>query len=130
MLSDANLPHKYWGETVMTATYLQNRLSSRAIKNTPFEMWHGSKPCIGHIRVFGCKAYAYIPSEKWSKLENRAIEGILVGYSEQIKGYRILHPKTDKVTIRHSVYFDESPSSETPIPESCEVNMPSIPEEK
>lgn len=130
ILSDGNLPHKYWGEAVMTATYLQNRLPSRAIKSTPFEMWHGSKPSIGHIRVFGCKAYAYIPSEKRSKLENRAIEGILVGYSEQTKGYRNLHPKIDKVTIRCSVYFDETPSPETLIPESCEVNMPSKPEEK
>lgn len=130
MLSDANLPHKYWGEAVMTATYQQNRLTSKDIKSTPFEMWHGSKPSIGHTRVFGRKAYAYIPCEKRSKLENRAMEGILEGYNEQTKGYRILYPITDKMTINCSVYFDESPSPETQIPESCEMNMPSKPEEK
>ena len=42
----------------------------------------------------------------------------------------ILHPKTDKVTISCSVYFDESPLSEAPISESCDVNIPSKPQEK
>lgn len=34
------------------------------------------------------------------------------------------------MTISNSVYFDESPSPETLIPESCEVNRPSKPEER
>src|SRR5712671_4563035 len=31
MLQDAQLPNRFWGEAVLTATYLQNRLPSRAI---------------------------------------------------------------------------------------------------
>lgn len=114
----------------MTTPYLQNRLPSRANEGTPFKMQHESKPRIGHIRISVWNAYAYISSEKRSKLENRAIEHIQVGYSEQTRGYRILHPKTNNVTISHSVYFAESPSPETPIAESYEVNMPNKPDEK
>ena len=41
MLLDAGLPLKYWGEAVMTAVYLQNRLPTKATGKTPFELWNG-----------------------------------------------------------------------------------------
>lgn len=116
MLTDSGLPDKYWGEAAATATYLQNRLLSKAVRKTPYELWHGKKPSLKHIRVFGCRAFAYIPAEKRSKLQNRAVEGVLVGYSEHSKGYRILNPKTGKVIISNSVTFIEETRDDVIIP--------------
>lgn len=53
MLFDAGLPTKYWGEAISTACYIQNRLPTRAAEKTPFELWNGIKPDIGHVQVFG-----------------------------------------------------------------------------
>jgi transposase InsO family protein len=103
MLLDAGLSQQYWGEAVMTAVYLQNRLPTKATVKTPFELWHGEKPDLSHIRIFGCKAFAYIPKEKRTKFDDHAIETILVGYSEQTKGYRLLLTKTNKIIISRSV---------------------------
>ncbi len=111
MLFDAGLPTTYWGEALLTACYLQNRLPTRATDKTPFELWNGSRPDIGHIRVFGCKAYAHVPEEKRTKWDAKATEGVLVGYSETSKGYRILHPNTNKITISRTVVFDEGVGS-------------------
>ena len=116
MLTDSGLPEKYWGEAAQTATYLQNRLHSKATTKTPYELWHSRKPSIGHLKVFGSKAFAYIPGEKRSKLQNRAIEGVFVGYADNTKGYRIIDPKTDKVTISSSVTFIEDPRNEVTEP--------------
>ena len=107
MLNDARLDNKYWGETVLTATYLQNRLPTRSTQKTPFELWHGFLPYIGHLKVFGAKAFSYIPKQLRRKLDCNAEEGILIGYSTTTKGYRILNPLTEKVTISRSVKFDE-----------------------
>ena len=109
MLFDANLPTKYWGEAVMTACYLQNRLPTKGTEThqTPYEMWNESKPDLSHLRVFGSKAFVHIPKEKRTKWDTHAEEGVLVGYSESSKGYRILHRATNKVTISRSVVFDE-----------------------
>ena len=99
MLLDANLENKYWGEAIMTATYLQNRLPTKATEQTPYEMWSERKSDLSEIRVFGSKPYFYVPKEKCSKWDNRAEEGIFVGYCEKAKGYRILQPATNKIII-------------------------------
>src|SRR6218665_572036 len=85
MLLDAGLPLKYWGEAVMTAVYLS------------------------HIRIFGCKAFAYVPKEKRTEFDDRATEAVLVGYSERSKGYRLLQTDTctNRIIISRSVTFDE-----------------------
>ena len=76
MLFDAGLPTKYWGEAVMTACYVQNRLPTKATDKTPFELWNGSKPDIKHLRVFGCKAYVHVPDKKRTKWDARATVGV------------------------------------------------------
>ncbi|GBO15517.1 Retrovirus-related Pol polyprotein from transposon TNT 1-94 [Araneus ventricosus] len=89
MLSEAGLPHKFWGEAVCTATYFQNRLSTKPNKKTPYELWTNRKPDLSHIRIFECKAYAYVLKQKRGKLEDKAVEGVFLGYDNRSKGYRI-----------------------------------------
>ena len=56
---------------------------------TPEEAFSGKKPDVGHIRIFGCIAYSYIPKEKRTKLEPTAEKDIFVGYNETSKAFRI-----------------------------------------
>ena len=88
--------------------YLLNLLPTRALKgNTPYEMWHGVKPSVEHLKVFGCVCYALVPEVKRDKLDHKAEMGIFLGYSNNIKGYRILNLKTEKVRVYRNVRFDE-----------------------
>jgi hypothetical protein len=59
---------------------------------TPEEAFIGRRPDIGHLRMFGCLTYSHVPSEKRTKQEPTTEKGILVGYSETTKGYRIYLP--------------------------------------
>ena len=62
MLVDAKMPHKFWAEALSTAVYLKNRSPTKAVKGmTPFEAWTGKKRKVGHLRAFGCVAYAHVP---------------------------------------------------------------------
>ncbi|KAJ0493602.1 putative RNA-directed DNA polymerase [Helianthus annuus] len=55
---EANLPKRFWGECVLTAAYVINRLPSKVIGNkTPFELLHNQKPDYDFMRTFGCLAY-------------------------------------------------------------------------
>ncbi|KRZ71003.1 Retrovirus-related Pol polyprotein from transposon TNT 1-94 [Trichinella papuae] len=110
MLTDAKLPERFWGEAVCTAAYLQNRLPSRSISKTPFELWTGIKPNVDHIRIFGSKAYSYIPKQKRRKWDNKAREGVIVGYGSTTKGYRLLNPTTNEIWISRSVKIIEDDS--------------------
>ena len=78
MLFDEDLPIKYWGEAVITACYIHNRLPTRATTKTPYELWNGEKPNSEHIRVFWSKAYAHVPKENCTKFDAHIVEGVLV----------------------------------------------------
>ncbi|GBM15718.1 Retrovirus-related Pol polyprotein from transposon TNT 1-94 [Araneus ventricosus] len=108
LLSEANLPQRFWAEAVMTATYLQNCLPTKPNKKIPYELWTNRKPDSSHIRVFGCKAYAYIQKQKRGKLNYEAVEGIFLGYDYRSKGYRI-YLGGNKIMISRTVKFIENP---------------------
>jgi hypothetical protein len=43
---------------VVTAVYILNRSPTKALNGmTPYEAWHGRKPAVSHLRVFGCLAF-------------------------------------------------------------------------
>lgn len=108
LLTDANLPNKFWAEAVNTASYLLNRSPSKSIKSTPEEVWSGKKPNLSHVKVFGCKAYTHIPTQKRKKLDPRATPSIFVGYSLQTKGYRLYDPVKSVIQTSRDVTFSEN----------------------
>jgi transposase InsO family protein len=68
MLHAQNLKKSLWAKAVVNAAYTRNRCPSKALPSiTPEEAWSGRKPCISHMRVFGCIAYAMVPDEKRGK---------------------------------------------------------------
>lgn len=73
----------------------------------PEEAFTGRRPDIGHFRMFGCLTYSHVPSEKRTKLEPTTENGILVGYSEMSKGYRIYLLAQRKLVVRWDVRFEE-----------------------
>lgn len=107
LLLDAGLPKRFWGEAVLTATYLQNRLPSRSISKTPYELWWGRKPDLKHLRVFGSEAYVHIPDSKRTKMDSKAKKLVFVGYAMEHKGYRFVDPETDVITVSRDAKFIE-----------------------
>ena len=48
MISHTSLPEPLWGETLKTATYILNRVPSKAVTKTPYELWTRKKPSLRH----------------------------------------------------------------------------------
>ena len=108
MLIDAKLDKKYWGEAVVTANYLQNRLPSRSIEKTPYELWYSRKPDVANLHIFGSEAMVLIHKEQRKKLDDKAEKLIFVGYSEVSKAFRFLNLRTNRIKIsRDAVFLDK-----------------------
>jgi hypothetical protein len=61
------VPTIFWGKAIRTAVYLLNRSPTKALDSrTPFEVWHGKKPKVSHLKVFGCVAHV---KQLWSRHE-------------------------------------------------------------
>jgi transposase InsO family protein len=110
MLSGAALPITLWGEAAYTACYLYNRTPRGYgdTQATPEEMWIGEKPSLGHLRVFGCVAYAQLAKDQRGKLDSTSIRGVFVGYTPTSRQYRVYDPETKKVERYSTVRFDET----------------------
>lgn len=104
LLFDAKLEKKFWAEAAHTAVYLKNRsVSSSLVNKTPYEAWYGKKPDMGHIRLFGSLVMAHIPKERRLKWDKKAEQYILIGFSENVKGYRLYDPRKNCVTVKRDV---------------------------
>ena len=77
-----------WTEALKTATYILNRVPTKAIAKTPFELWKGWKPSLRHMRVWGCPSEVRIYNPHEKKLDPRTVSGFFVGYAETSKGYK------------------------------------------
>ena len=61
MVKSQSLQNSFWLEAVMCATYVLNRCPTKALQSiTLYESWHGKKPFVSHLHVFGCLAYALV----------------------------------------------------------------------
>lgn len=108
LLHEKDLPKKFWAEAAHTVVFLLNRLPTRAVEGkTPFEAWHGVKPSLKNLKIFGCLCFSHIPQVKRDKLDQKAELGIFIGYSLVSKAYRIFQPHTMKIIISRDVQFLE-----------------------
>ena len=108
MLHAAGLPPKFWGDAVLTAVYLRNRLPTRALNSvTPYEAWRGEKPNLSHLRVWGCLAYVHVPRVKRNKLAATARACVFVGYPPEAKGWKLYDPTRGRYIVTRDVSFQE-----------------------
>lgn len=106
---EANLPKRFWGECVLTAAYLINRLPSIVIENrTPYETIFGQKPDYHFTKIFGCLAYYRSTETKGDKFEPRGRPGVFLGYPPGIKGYKIYDIENKKIIVSRDVRFYEN----------------------
>ncbi|KAK3012143.1 hypothetical protein RJ639_012142 [Escallonia herrerae] len=105
----AKLPVRFWGECVLTAAYLINRMPLSVLQNrTPYEVLFGKVPNYDHLRTFGCLCYGHMNGKPHDKFAPRSKSGIFVGYPNGQKGYRIYDLESKVIYSSRDVQFFES----------------------
>ena len=101
MMSYSSVPISLWGEALKTAMYILNKVPSKAVPKTPFELWTGRKPSLRHIHIWGCPAEVRIYNPHKKKLDSGTISGYFIGYPDKSKGYKFY-------CLNHSVRIVET----------------------
>ena len=57
MMSPIDLPFTFWGCALKIVVFTLNRVPSKAVEKTPYEMWTGKKPSLSFLKIWGCDAY-------------------------------------------------------------------------
>lgn len=100
MMYDQDMPKFLWAEACNTTVYAQKGTPHRAVgKITPEKVFIGKTPKISHFKKSGSLTYFRVPEEKRKKLDQTAEKGYLVGYSKNVKAYKIYLPGSRKVVV-------------------------------
>lgn len=119
MLGDSGLPKKFWAEALKTAVYIRNRCPSISLPQhlTPMEIWTGRRPDVGHLRVFGSKAFAHVPGDERGKLGSKTKACWMLGYGDRTEGYQLYDIR---VFFSMDVAFQEESTGRQEEPDSDE----------
>jgi hypothetical protein len=133
MLSTTGLSKAWWGEAILTACHVLNRVPTKNKEITPFEKWEKRRLNLSYLRTWGCLAKVNVPINKKRKLGPKTVDCIFVGYSFHSTGYRFLIIKSDvpdmyvdtMMESRDATIFEnEFPMKNTPSDTSHETIIP------
>ncbi|GAA0185436.1 transmembrane signal receptor [Lithospermum erythrorhizon] len=128
LLFQSNAPTQFWGECLLTATYLVNMFPLPSLNHTsPFQMLFQVAPSYSHLRNFGCLCYAAIDKPARTKFDRISRTCVFIGYPFGKKAYKIYDLTTQTVFTSRDVIFHENwypiHSAQLPIPST----LPEIP---
>ncbi|KAC9404460.1 hypothetical protein E3N88_45899 [Mikania micrantha] len=113
MLANSNLPSFLWTEALKTAVHILNRVPSKYVPKTPYELWTGRKPSLRYMKVWGCLAEAKLYNPFLKKLDMKTVTCYFIGYPDHSKGYRFYCPThvTRIVETKHAHFLEDSKDS-------------------
>ncbi|KAF0708767.1 hypothetical protein AaE_013097 [Aphanomyces astaci] len=105
MLNHAHMARRWWAEAVNTAAFISNRvLHTTSCTKTPIELFNGHKPTLANMRVFGCKCFNMVKApERRNKLAPKATLCIMLGYTDNMKAYKLYDVENRRIT--HGVHI-------------------------
>ena len=85
MLCSSKLPTSLWVESLKPAAYIVNRVPTKAVPKTPFQLFKGWKSSLTHLAVWGCHLQLEFTTHK----KRSQILGQLVDFSlDMTKGLK------------------------------------------
>ena len=85
MMSQSDLPLSFWCYALETAAFTLNRVTSKSVDKTPYEIWSGKTPSLSFLKIWGCEVF--VKRLQSDKLAPKSDKCIFVGYPKKTLGY-------------------------------------------
>jgi len=110
VLLTSRMARTFWGEFIMSSTYVRNHLlySSLPYDMSPMEAAFGTVPVDLRYRTLGCDCYTMLDIEGQDKPLIKANPSTLLGYSMESLSYRVRIWSTGGVAYSRNVILDEN----------------------
>ena len=105
-MSRTDLPTSFWGYALETAAFMINRVPSKSVEKTPYELWFEKVPNMSFLKIWGCEAY--VKRLKSDKLGPKSDKCFFVGYPKETNGYYFNHQSENKIVVaRNGVFLEK-----------------------
>ncbi|KAJ9538049.1 hypothetical protein OSB04_030782 [Centaurea solstitialis] len=120
MLSYSGLSKGFWGEAMLTACYVLNRVPNKRNKTTPYELWFKRIPDLNYFRIWGCRAVVKLTEPKRRE--------VLIAFSLDMHNTPRLIDPNESVSVNtvnesRDAIFDEERFSSIPRPKDLISNI-------
>ncbi|KAJ9543849.1 hypothetical protein OSB04_023556 [Centaurea solstitialis] len=105
MMCRSSLPVSFWGHALETAAHILNKVPTKSVEKTPYEIWTGKKPKLSFLKIWGCEVYVKRPTSE--KLKPKSDKCFFVGYPKTTVGYYFYNPTENKVFVARGGDFLE-----------------------
>nr|GEW66867.1 retrovirus-related Pol polyprotein from transposon TNT 1-94 [Tanacetum cinerariifolium] len=110
MLSTAKVPLFFWAKAISTACFTQNRsLVIPRHEKTHYHIINDRKLSVKFFHIFDSLCYIVRYGENLDKMKEKGDVCIFVGYSTQLRAYRVFNKRTRVIVETIHVNFDELP---------------------
>ena len=115
ILIHSGLPQNLWGEAILSAIYILNKLPKKKTNKTSYELWKGRIPSYKFLKVWGCLAKVVVPIPKRIKIGPKIVDCVFIGYAYNSTAYWFLIYKSDIPNLnvntitesRNASFFEE-----------------------
>ena len=110
-------------EALKTAIHILNRVPSKSVPKTPYELWTGRVPSLKHLCVWQSPAEAKVFNPNIRKLDLKTVSCHFIGYPEKSKGFRFYCPDrhTKFVEMRHAVFLEDEMIRESMVAQEIDL---------
>ena len=102
-MSQSDLPISFWGYALETAAFILNRVPTKAVEKTPYEIWTEKTPSLSFIKIWGCEAY--VKHQISDKLAPKSDKCLFMGYPKETKRYYFYNAFENEVFVARNGVF-------------------------
>jgi hypothetical protein len=77
-------------DALKTVIHILNRVPSKSVPKTLYELWTDRKPTINYLQIWVCTIEVRIFNHGHGKLDERTTSYHFIGYPERSKGFRFV----------------------------------------
>jgi len=100
MLLSSGVPENLWGEALLLACFILNRVPQRDSDITSYECWKGRSPNIQFFKAWGFLAKVSISELKKGEFSPKTIDAIFIGYTldSNVNRFLVVNSKISEIS--------------------------------
>jgi integrase-like protein len=109
MLICSGLSSSMWGEAILSACFVLNRVPHKKLEKTPFDLWKGYSPNLSFSKSWGCLAKVLFPDFKRPTIGPKTFDCVFIVYALDSATYRFMSLNDNSICeSRDAVFFEDT----------------------